>query len=60
MSVDFYDYVGVGVWAFLSIPILWLGLTRVWDRLWADRDAGANLMVLGLAIICALALSYCL
>jgi len=60
VSVDFYDYVGVGVLAFLSIPILWLGLTRVWDRLWADRDAGANLMVLGLAIICALALSHCL
>lgn len=60
VSVDFYDYVGVGVWAFLSIPILWLGLTRVWDRIWADRDAGANLMVLGLAIICALALSHCL
>lgn len=51
------DYLGLGFWAILSIPIVWVGLTYVWGQVIGERDAGANLIITGLAVVWAVALS---
>ncbi|WP_334065394.1 hypothetical protein [Limimaricola cinnabarinus] len=47
----------LGGWVLLSIPLLWLALIRIWDHVIGDRDIGANLIITGLAILWAVALS---
>ncbi len=51
------DIVNLSGWTFLSIPLLWLALVRIWDQAIGDRDMGANLIIAGLALLWAAALS---
>jgi hypothetical protein len=58
MNTVFPDFLGFGGWAVLSIPFIWIGLIRAWDQVIGDRDMGANLIIIGLAILSAVALSF--
>lgn len=51
------DVVSFGSWALLSIPVFWLALIRIWDQVIGDREIGANLIITGLAIFWAVAVS---
>ena len=58
MKTVFPDILSLGSWAVLSIPLIWVGLICVWERVIGERDAGANLIIIGVSVIWAVALSF--
>lgn len=53
----FSEILGLGGWVVLSVPLIWLGLVLAWDQIFGERDVGANLIITGLTIVWAVALS---
>lgn len=51
------DLLSLGGLALLSIPLIALAFIRIWDRTLGKRNFGANLIIIGTAILWGLALS---
>lgn len=57
MGTGALDLLNLGGLALLSIPLIALALIRIWDRTLGKRNIGANLVIIGTAILWGLALS---